>query len=103
MELIAGTICTWIDTHFVIGFANSVNLLVGKYAYEPSSGPYKLLIHTMTKTNINKKLLVKIYLFYCSYYILWYLIRTSTMTQLCYCNRGILVVFCLIKWIDMVK
>lgn len=77
MELTAGTICTWKDTRFVIGFANSINLLVGKYAYEPSSGPYKLLIHTLTKTNIKKKLLVIIYLFYCSYYSLWYLIRTS--------------------------
>jgi hypothetical protein len=77
MELTVGTICTWIDTRFVTGFANSINVLVGKYASEPSSGPYKLLIHTLTKTNIKKKLLVIIYSFYCSYYSHWYLIRTS--------------------------
>src|ERR1043165_3411279 len=77
MELTAGTICTWKDTRFVIVFANNINVFVGKYASEPSSGPYKLLIHTLTKTNIKKKLLVIIYLFYCSYYIHWYLIRTS--------------------------
>ena len=67
----------WKDTRFVIGFANGINVLVGKYAPEPSSRPYKLLIHTLTKTYIKKKLLVIIYLFYCSYYSLWYLIRTS--------------------------
>ena len=66
MELTAGTTCTWKDTRFVIGFANSINLLVGKYAYAPSSGPYKVLIHTLTRTNINKKLLVIIYLYECS-------------------------------------
>ena len=62
MELTARTTYTWKDTWFVIDFANSINLLVGKYAYAPSSGPYKLLIHTLTRTNINKKLLVIIYL-----------------------------------------
>ena len=77
MELTTGTICMWKDTRFLIGFANSINLLVGKYASEPSSGPYKLLIHTLTKTSIKKKLLVIIYLFYCSYYSHWYLIRIS--------------------------
>jgi len=42
MELTAGTICTWKDTWFVIGFAKSINLLMDKYAYEPSFGPYTL-------------------------------------------------------------
>ena len=68
MKLTAEIICTWKDTQFVIGFANSINVLVGKYESEPSSRPYKLLIHTLRKTNIKKKLLVIIYLFYCSYY-----------------------------------
>jgi hypothetical protein len=58
MELTAGTTCAWKEMWFIIHFANCINLLVGKYAHAPSSAPYKLLMHTLTKTNINKKLLV---------------------------------------------
>ena len=53
IELTVVTICTWKDTWFVIRFANSINLLVGKYAYAPSFGPYKLLIHTLTTLTRN--------------------------------------------------
>jgi hypothetical protein len=58
MEIIAGTTCTWKDMRYVIIFAENIKTLVGIYAHEPSSSPYKLLMHTLTETNVKKKLLV---------------------------------------------
>jgi hypothetical protein len=58
MEITAGTTCTWKDMRYVVIFAENIETLVGIYAHEPSSSPYKLLMHTLTETNVKKKLLV---------------------------------------------
>jgi hypothetical protein len=47
MELTTGTTCTWKDMWYVIIFAGNIEMLVGIYTHEPSSAPYKLLMHTL--------------------------------------------------------
>jgi hypothetical protein len=58
MEITAGTTCMWKDMRYVVIFADNIETLVGIYAHESRSEPYKLLMHTLTETNFKKKLLV---------------------------------------------
>ena len=58
MELTAGTTCTWKDMRYAVIFADNIESLVRSYAHEPSSGLYKVLMQTLTETNIKKKQLV---------------------------------------------
>ena len=62
MELTAGTTCTWKDMQYIVIFAENIESLVRSYTHEPSSGPYKVSMHTLIETNLKKKQLV-IFLF----------------------------------------
>jgi hypothetical protein len=60
MEVTEGSRVTWEEMWFVVGFVDQIWMLADGYNAGPRDHSYVPLLHTLNKTNIDDRILVRI-------------------------------------------
>jgi hypothetical protein len=87
MEVTEGSRVTWEEIWFVVGFVDQIWLLAVGYNAGPRDHTYVPLLHTLNKTNIDDRLMVRIVSTLIIFRLSRYLCRLLEVFKLCYATR----------------
>ena len=87
MEVTDGTMVSWEEMWFGIGFVDQIWMLADSYNVVPRDHSYVPLLHTLNKTNIDDKLMVRLVSTLIIFIYSRYLCTLLTVFKLCFPAR----------------